>query len=827
MTPIEERQAELEYEAVVMGQRRYADNLESDGDSATLPGKEQTRRCLPILAAAIEAFITAAAGPRLNADGTPRTGRGSAGRMHSALPYLIHIDPSQAAYLTIRYAIDGAAGRRKVNTVALEIGGAVQDHINLMQMHEDAPGLYKKVMEQVKKATSERHRSGVLRHVAQKYDLNKLTWSPKERLLLGLKLIELFDESCSLVRIQRQTEGKADTPIHVVFTDEARAWFDEAHSRASMWSPVHLPMLVPPRNWTTPFSGGYITRAIRGAKMVLSHTRGYLDELKQTEMPLVYSAINAVQRTPWCVNKAVLQVMQQARAGGERFTSLLVEADDPIPSRPAGIAADVNIDDLPLDQKEELTVWKARAAKTYEANARRASERVSLSQKLYVAERFMDEEALWFPHYLDFRGRIYPFANYLNPQGDDLARGLLMLARGKPLGERGGYWLKVHLANLFGIDKVSFAERVKWTEENHDKLLDSAFMPLDGQMQWTKADSPWQALSACFEYAGFVMQGADYVSHLPIAMDGSCSGLQHYSAMLRDPVGGAAVNLVPAEKPGDIYTQVANRAQGVIDRSHDVEATEWKGGKVVRKIAKQPTMTLCYSATVFGMKGQIEHAIRKLTEEKGKPYLGADSDPYKAASYMATVIWNAIGDTVVAARDAMAFLKDIARLAAKEGLPIRWTAPSGFPVVQEYRTVVGDRIEVHYAGRRVRLTVTHDGEKLDKKRQSSGVAPNFIHSLDSAHLMATVNLGIDNGLEDWAVIHDSFGVHACDVDVLHACIREAFIEQYTPDVLATFKAEIEEQLAAYAPELLTEMPTVPAKGTLELEAVRDAAYFFA
>ena len=39
-------------------------------------------------------------------------------------------------------------------------------------------------------------------------------------------------------------------------------------------------------------------------------------------------------------------------------------------------------------------------------------------------------------------------------------------------------------------------------------------------------------------------------------MDGSCNGLQHYSALGRDFNGGYEVNLVNREKPGDVYTKV-------------------------------------------------------------------------------------------------------------------------------------------------------------------------------------------------------------------------------------------------------------------------------
>jgi DNA-directed RNA polymerase len=289
--------------------------------------------------------------------------------------------------------------------------------------------------------------------------------------------------------------------------------------------------------------------------------------------------------------------------------------------------------------------------------------------------------------------------------------------------------------------------------------------------------------------------------------------------MLRDPVGGAAVNLVPAAKPGDIYTQVAKRAQALSDGSGSALTAHWNG-KVVRKIAKQPTMTLCYSATVFGMQGQIAKAVQDLG---GAEYLDG-ADIKQASVYMAKIVWDAIGDVVVAARAAMEFLQGCSDLMAMRELAVCWTAPSGFRVEQGYRKVLGKRIMLNYKGTPMMLSVAEETQALDPRKQAAGVAPNFVHSLDSAHLMGTVNLGIENGLDHWACIHDSFGVHAGDVDVLHACIREAFVEQYTPNVLERFREEILDQLPE---EMHKDVPEVPPMGTLDLAAVREARYFFA
>jgi DNA-directed RNA polymerase len=225
------------------------------------------------------------------------------------------------------------------------------------------------------------------------------------------------------------------------------------------------------------------------------------------------------------------------------------------------------------------------------------------------------------------------------------------------------------------------------------------------------------------------------------------------------------------------------------------------------------------------MQGQIEHALNKLDEHG--PYLDAAVSRHDASVYMAGIIWDAIGDIVVAARSAMTWLKQVSDVLSSAGLPIRWTSPIGFPVLQEYHEQVGKRIEVHMGGQRLQLTLVSDLPKLAPRRQKAGIAPNFVHSLDSAHLISTVNLGLLNGLDSFAVIHDSFATHACDVSMLNAVLREAFVEQYRGNLLEDFRNEVIEQLEATAPELVEKIPPVPPMGKLDIEAVKDSDFFFA
>jgi DNA-directed RNA polymerase len=115
----------------------------------------------------------------------------------------------------------------------------------------------------------------------------------------------------------------------------------------------------------------------------------------------------------------------------------------------------------------------------------------------------------------------------------------------------------IHGANLFGYDKAALAERIDWVSERQELIARTAHDPFADRW-WTEADKPWSFLSWVMEYGAYLDGGDGFVSTLPVSVDGSCNGLQHFSAMLRDPVGGAAVNLVPSDRPSDIYQRVAD-----------------------------------------------------------------------------------------------------------------------------------------------------------------------------------------------------------------------------------------------------------------------------
>ena len=181
---------------------------------------------------------------------------------------------------------------------------------------------------------------------------------------------------------------------------------------------------------------------------------------------------------------------------------------------------------------------------------------------------------------------------------------------------------------------------------------------------WHKADKPFQFLAWCKEWVGALEHGVDWVSHTPIALDGSCSGIQHYSAMLKDPIGASAVNLIPSDVPNDIYQVVANKAIELLKEDGTKLSKEWICAGVDRKITKRSVMTLPYGLTKFSCRKYIRSEV-------------VDSDNYQFESikdsvwHFSEILWKAIDETLVGAQKAMNFLRLVTDDLSKKNIPRR------------------------------------------------------------------------------------------------------------------------------------------------------------
>ena len=177
-----------------------------------------------------------------------------------------------------------------------------------------------------------------------------------------------------------------------------------------------------------------------------------------------------------------------------------------------------------------------------------------------------------FQLYLDHRGRSYPRPLF-NFQGPDYTRGLFYFADGKAIGTEGLLQLKAYVAALAdghdwdGAAKPSllnFDERLAWVEDMHrlraisDAVLLGEYPTLPANLK-----DEVQFIAATHELVRADRVGPNFITHLPVSFDATCSGLQHLCAMTRSKDGRYA-NLAASQVREDFYERVADRANEIL-----------------------------------------------------------------------------------------------------------------------------------------------------------------------------------------------------------------------------------------------------------------------
>lgn len=556
------------------------------------------------------------------------------------------------------------------------------------------------------------------------------------------------------------------------------------------------------------FDGGYYMlkqNLVRGG-FINGHTA---DDGPDAISDIALRAINAVQAVPWRINGWILDIQRECWVSGSYLGGLPQAEDHKLPER-------LSDEEWEAMGPKERSEHKYQIMKIHDENASLVGHREAFIRRLEMSESLRDHESIWFPHFFDFRTRMYPIPQDLHPQTDDLTKALLMFARGKRLGEEGLYWLAVKLAGCAGKDKMQFDDRVAWVKEHHDLIVDSGLDPLDGRRFWAsfEDDEPWGFLAAAREWAlaHQLDNPADFVSHQPVPLDGSVNGIQHLSLMGRDQKGALASNCSSAKERHDLYTAVATEVQKLVaaDAAAGVpEAVAWLTKGISRSTVKRAVMTTPYGVTQRGIQDQlIKDGHCK--EVEGKAMANA--------KYLKDQIIVALETTAESAKVIMAWFQECAGVLAKAEIPLVWHTPSGCRVTQSYYKTVSKQIKTLQGMLRIQEEDKSCGLAVNKQMLAS--APNIIHSFDAAMLQMTVCRMLDHGFEDFAMIHDSYGVHACDAPILARTLREVAVDIYREDWLLRLEQEFHAALPS------GEFPARPPLGSFNVEEVLDSPFFF-
>ncbi|XP_013189813.2 DNA-directed RNA polymerase, mitochondrial isoform X1 [Amyelois transitella] len=597
----------------------------------------------------------------------------------------------------------------------------------------------------------------------------------------------------------------------------SRAWAGAA-LRTLRVRAATAPARAPPRPWARPAAGAYLlthTPLIRMPMNIMSQWRR-LEEAPPGALYPVLDSLNQLSEVPWVINQPILDLQLQIfRSGGNK------KLDIPPPS--SALDASQFTAGKPQDA---AAAFKRRVAMN-RARAEMHSLWCDMLYKLSLANHFRDR-VFWLPHNMDFRGRVYACPPHVSALGADSARALLQFARRERLGPGGLRWLKLHAVNLTGTMKKSTVdERLAYAESIMEKILDSADNPLDGEGWWQQSEEPWQTLACCKEIANAVRSpnAEEYMCGFPVHQDGSCNGLQHYAALGGDGAGAAAVNLAPAARPGDVYSAVAALVEEMRkrDAAAGVQPAIILENFVRRKVIKQTVMTTVYGVTRFGARLQIAKQLKDI-DEFPKEHV------WSCSQYLTTKTFDSLQEMFTSTKLIQDWFTDCAKVISGVcGESVEWVTPLGLPVVQPYH-------------RRAAPDAAHAPLDLLQRpctmKQRNAFPPNFIHSLDSSHMMLTGLACAAAGLT-FVSVHDCFWTHPRNVDRMNKICREQFVALHSQPILENLseflvnrysynESEVMDNTAGAANKRRVNalLKQVPSKGNFDLTSVLKSVYFF-
>lgn len=684
--------------------------------------------------------------------------------------------------------------------VSRDIGSLILKEIQFREFVRQYPEDYKSFRKQ-NKSKNRQHMITFLSYCAGKHNVQK----PKDdKTRIGLDLFSIVNNKTGLFVLNEVILKNSKYKTYKVELDERLVGFANAHyDRLLNRAHIDLPMVEVPTEWTRDTSGGYSNLYYN----LVPHNR-LAKKIQAGLSKTTFDAINAIQRTAFRVNRAVLD---RVNALSEDLRSKLVPSELELPEK---LGDDATID--------EIRNYRNEAKICYTENVSIRSKQYGFERTLKVADMFKDNEAIYFPVFADYRLRLYTKCTVLTPQGSDLSKGLIEFANGKQVTDiKQVEYLLLHGANLYGL-KGSREEKLNAIKG----LQETVFAIVEGSNDWLEASEPVQFLAFCYEYYKLLNEGLGYTTHLPVAVDASCSGSQILSIILRDKTLAKATNVLPSDKPQDVYIESMYAAyEYILENIQDMSPAVARIVDLVpldRDCMKRPCMCFVYSLTKYGANDYVGIWFVKKSKDVDLSAFTAN-EIFEARRFYCDAVWAGVNKVQNSAARAMKFFQECARSVVDQGiLDVSWDTPLRNTITQQYRDYKARVVQSNILGKTISTLAFDELEdKAKKSRHIAGIAPNVVHSLDASVLHEAVARCSTNGINNFGVVHDSYGSTCVEIDSILNELKEVYISLFESNFLESFRQNIRDQVGCGV-----KLPKLPELGDLDLNDIRESVYMF-
>jgi DNA-directed RNA polymerase len=334
---------------------------------------------------------------------------------------------------------------------------------------------------------------------------------------------------------------------------------------------------------------------------------------------------------------------------------------------------------------------------------------------------------------------------------------------------RGVYWTSVDIANHFGLDKSSFADRVQWVKDNLDNL-ESFSSEADSQYEFNKAVKALR-----------IYQQGKLPAHM-VYLDASNQALQLYAVLTGDKKTASTCNLANGSIMADAYKLLAKAMNKYMELNC-----------FTRSICKKALMT-----TMYGKADAYTEMLSTMYPRSSTPSIDFEEE-YKRDVVIdkeSTAVYpehmsmqdafneamKEIAPKAIVAMDAIQALND-----EKIGT-YYWELPDGFRVKYDVKVEVEINFyDVTKKGIQVEVTGMKEVYRPDKGNR--GMAPNVIHSVDGYIARQLIKRMNAQG-KFITTIHDAFACLPEDCDLMRSIYSDLLIELLESDLLNNILTQI-------------------------------------
>ena len=669
--------------------------------------------------------------------------------------------------------------KHNLTAIARAVGAALEGEAQMEYYEKEAPALLATLKKNYwHQARGTEYKRKCIQTLMHKQNITPwIGWDSTSKIKVGVFFIDCLCEVSGW--FERDLIYKGNKKFSVIVPSETLIkHHDEIMRMAELFSPLAKPMLIPPRNWHPLQDGGYYLNDLTRCHQLIRRSDPHL-----IQGEITYEFINKIQKVSYKLNPFIVKVAKELEERGISVGKFRPVIQHEVPPKPFDI--DTN--------EESRRKWKTEAKIARELQ--KAEVRKSCRTRMTMdAVREFEGKDYFIPWSFDYRGRAYPIPNLLTPQDTDFGKSLILFSEGVKITKKGMDWIKFQLATTYGLDKATMQERLEWVEQAENRELVHRVWsdPIGNIADWENADEPWLFLAACVEWYELYYEHR-FHTHLPVAVDATCSGLQILAGLSKDASTARMVNVIGSNKPQDAYATIASQSMDAIPSRL---RPYWD-----RKVTKRCVMTIPYNAKPFSNRSYIRDAFKEKGVDVTKEEL----------TQCVSAVRTAMNVVVPGAMNVMKWIETEIARAIKAGAPeIRWTTPSGFIVKQKLMKTSKSTIESQLMGR-VKISISGAETGVDLKHHKNATAPNLIHSLD-ASLLHIAMTDVDFPI---ALIHDSVLCRATDMCTLSTLVRKTYMSLFAEhEPLTDFALAIGAE----------EQP--PIIGDLKPEAVIDSQYFF-